>query len=653
MSLTRELRFDAKRDDSLVDGQDLVVELAFASAVPYERWWGIEVLDCTPASVRLDRINDSGALLFNHDWDALRGHHVPGSVRADADNVVRGNVSISWAADEGKTIKLVTGGHLTKTSTGYEIHQIIEQTTAKSGEKIERTLDGQLFDRVLTRCNREAPGELTVFRRALDAAAGAFERAANEPTTYRVTDWEILENSLVTVPADTSVGLGRSRASNEPPAEPETNKSSQEISMTEAVETTVDVAAIERAAVAGAMSRITEIRAMGKQFKDFDGAMAMADAAIDSGMPAAEFTKQLMDHISAKGIKWNPATGMKPADAQRYSITKAIRAMVEGDWSNAGFEREMSTDVEQRMKAAGIQRSGTGKGFFIPLEVQRRDMLVGTAANGGNMVGTELRPSEFIELMRAEQIATKLGVRTLTNLVGNLDITKQTGASTAYWLSTETTAITESQQTIGIVQFRPKTVGALVDVTRLLQMQATPDADMLISEDMAIQIALARDYALINGSGTGGQPTGILATSGIGSVVGTSLDYAKLIEFQTDVAGANALSADCAYVTTNGVAGLLKQRQRFASTDTPLWDGNVLEGKVDGFSAFGTPQMAAATALFGNFRRGVLQAEWGVLEIDVNPYANFAAAISSVRALLTCDVGVRIPGAFSAAASIT
>ena len=178
MSLTRELRFDAKRDDSLVDGQDMVVELAFASAVPYERWWGIEVLDCTPSSVRLDRINDSGALLFNHDWDALRGHHVPGSVRADADNVVRGNVSISWAADEGKTIKLVTGGHLTKTSTGYEIHQIIEQTTAKSGEKIERTLDGQLFDRVLTRCNREAPGELTVFRRALDAAAGAFERAS-------------------------------------------------------------------------------------------------------------------------------------------------------------------------------------------------------------------------------------------------------------------------------------------------------------------------------------------------------------------------------------------------------------------------------------------------------------------------------------------
>ena len=46
-------------------------------------------------------------------------------------------------------------------------------------------------------------------------------------------------------------------------------------------------------------------------------------------------------------------------------------------------------------------------------------------------------------------------------------------------------------------------------------------------------------------------------------------------------------------------------------------------------------------------------AEWGVLEIDVNPFANFTAGITGIRAFYTCDVGVRIPGAFSVASSIT
>ena len=56
--------------------------------------------------------------------------------------------------------------------------------------------------------------------------------------------------------------------------------------------------------------------------------------------------------------------------------------------------------------------------------------------------------------------------------------------------------------------------------------------------------------------------------------------------------------------------------------------------------------------IFGDFSQAIL-AEWGVLEIDVNPYANFTAGIQGIRAFYTCDVGVRVPGAFSVATSIT
>lgn len=644
MSLTRDLSF--KQDiKPAADGEDLIVDLSFASNEPYERWWGVEVLECSPENVRLGRINDSGSLLFNHDWDELRGHHIPDSVQADGTKV-RGQVAISWAADEGKTIKLVQGCHLTKTSTGYEIHQIIEQSVGKSGEKIERTLDGQLFERVLTRCHASTPGDLTAFRRALDAAAGSFERASNEPTTYRVTDWEILENSLVTVPADTTVGLGRSLAS----APPEPEKSVKEIQMDQTTTAPVDMAAIERSFAEKAQKRVSDIGALGDMFKDFEGVKQMADAAIRNAQSVADFTAALLKHISEKGQAWTPEIGMTAKEAKSFSVVRAINAMLNNDWSKAGLERAASEAYAEKAAKSGLQRQAQNS-FFLPIEVQRRDLTVASATGGGNMVATELRPQDFIELMRARTLLSQLGARSLTGLIGNADITKQTGAGTAYWLASEAAAITESNQTVGLLQLRPKVMGAYTEISHLLLQQSTPDADMFVMDDLTKVLAIAKDAAGINVGGSGA-PVGILGTAGIGSVTGTTIDLAKILEFQTDVAGANALSMDCAYLTTPLVAALLAQRQRFSGTDTPLWAGNILDGNVIGFRGASTTQMPAATMIFGDFSQ-VIFAEWGAVEIAANPYANFAAGITGIRAFYTCDVGVRTAGAFSAASSIT
>ena len=173
--------------------------------------------------------------------------------------------------------------------------------------------------------------------------------------------------------------------------------------------------------------------------------------------------------------------------------------------------------------------------------------------------------------------------------------------------------------------------------------------------DLAAVVALDIDGKGINGSGASGQPTGILNTSGIGSVTGTALDYADIIEFQTDVFAGNALNESSGYVTTGAVSGLLKQRVKFASTASPIWEGRLESGVVDGpqgYRGMASNQMPAATMLFGDFAQ-VIVAEWGVLEVEVNPYANFQAGIIGVRALASIDIAVRHPTAFSAASSIT
>jgi len=206
---------------------------------------------------------------------------------------------------------------------------------------------------------------------------------------------------------------------------------------------------------------------------------------------------------------------------------------------------------------------------------------------------------------------------------------------------------------VGQLALTPKSVGAYTEISRLLMMQSTPAADFLVMNDLSKVIALAIDLAALEGSGAAGQPTGISLTAGIGSVTGTAFSLASAIEFQTDVASGNALTTGCAYLTTPTVAGLLSGRARIANTDSlTLWRGNVLEGQVEGYRAATTTQLTAGSMVFGDFSQVVI-GEWGMLEMALNPYANFQAAISGIRAIQTVDVGIRQAAAFSRAVSIT
>lgn len=656
--------------------EDLVVELAIASEEPYERWWGIEILQCDDMAVRLSRLNDGAPVLFNHDWDELRGTHVPGTARCDRDARLRADVRLTAATEDGReTIALVKSGVLSKVSTGYQIHRVIEQSTGRSGDAVTRELDGRLFEGVVTRCNERAAGDVIAFRRALDAQFGAFERAEDQPAVYRVIDWEPLESSLVTVPADNSVGVGRSAEANAVSHEPPATAATQTPAHTPKVEiktmtqamTPEERAAIEAAAhaqgAAGAQKRVAEILAFADSFKQFHSVAEMARAAIVSGESYDVFAKRAMDEIGKLTEKWDPTIGLTDAETRKFSLFRAIEAMRTGDWKAAGLERAASEALVAKATAAGVNVRG---GVMVPVEVRKlhagqslmkrmlatRDLTAGTPANGGYLVSTDHRPDEFIDVLRAQTMMGRLGARFIGGLVGNFSVPKKTASGTAYWLSSESTAITESQPTLGQMLLTPKNVGGYTEISHQLLLQSAPDAESMTMEDLSATLAVDVDAKAFNGSGASGQPTGILNTAGIGSVTGTTIAYAGVVEFQTDLASANALTENCAYVATPTVAGLLMQRQRFSSTDTPLWTGSMLQGQVAGFAAYGTTQVPAGTLLFGNFG-DVVVAEWGVMELTLNPFANFAAGIVGVRAWATVDIGVRRAGSFSAASSVT
>ena len=581
--LTLERAFLFEREK--IDEETRTVELAFSSEAPYERWWGIEILDHSKSAVDLTRLKSGGPLLCDHDSRDQIG--VIESVRIDADRVGRAVVRFGRSARAEEIFRDVIDGIRQNVSVGYAIDDLVLE--AKSGDD----------------------------------------------ETYRVTRWTPYEVSLVSVPADFTVGVGRA-------ADP-----AQEIRMTQ-VETPaapVDVAKIQAEARTAEQKRAAEIIAIGEQF----ALQGMAAEALRSGEPVDAFRSKVMDKLASRPLPQPTAeVGLSGGEKQRYSVLRALRALVDKDWTNAGFERECHQAI---LKRAGIAEA-PNNGFYVPYEIQQRDLTATTGNAGGYVVATDNLAGSFIDLLRNRAVVAQLGATMMTGLVGNVTIPKQTASSTAYWLTNEATAITESQLTLGQLALSPKNVGAYTELSRQLMLQSSPAADALVMNDLARVLALAIDLAALEGSGASGQPTGISQTAGIGSVTGTSIDYAKVLEFQTDVAGGNALAANCAYVTTPSVAALLKQRVAFSSTASPLWEGGILDGNMQGFRAVATNSVTAASMVFGDFSQVVI-GEWGMLELALNPYANFAAAISGIRAIQTVDIGIRQAGAFSRATSIT
>jgi HK97 family phage major capsid protein len=347
--------------------------------------------------------------------------------------------------------------------------------------------------------------------------------------------------------------------------------------------------------------------------------------------------------------------GMSKSECERYSLVRALSAAASGSWKSAGLELEVSTELYR-----GLSRSPTNFGtFLVPTEVLgngmpaplQRDMTAAGVSGSNYLVGTE--NVGFIELMRARSVVFAMGAQVYSGLQGNVTIPKETAGTTAYWLADETTQITESQPTLGQLALTPKSVAALTEVSRQLLLQSAPLAELVIKRALLKDLGLAVDRAAIAGTGTAGQPTGLL-NHGIGSVTGTSLGYAGALEFQTDVAANNAMDGGgrFGYVTTPAVAGLLMARQRFSGTDSPVWEGNLQSGKVIGFPALATNQVPAATMLFGDWA-GVIIGEWGAVELMVNPFSDFSRGILGVRCVYSLDVGIQNPGSFSAATSIT
>ena len=154
-----------------VEDKDRTFQLSFSSEEPYERWFGPEILDHTDGAVDLERLNSIGVVLYNHNRDDVIGKIEKAWIEDG-----RGYAEITFDSDEEseKIYQKVKGGTLKGVSVGYLVENWEEVMPGKQSE------DGRFT------------GPCSIAKK-----------------------WAPYEVSIVSVPADPTVGVGRSLDSDE------------------------------------------------------------------------------------------------------------------------------------------------------------------------------------------------------------------------------------------------------------------------------------------------------------------------------------------------------------------------------------------------------------------------------------------------------
>jgi len=597
MDLMRDLEGQTYRRAAQLDGsaisEERTMEFSFSSEYPVQRYFGNEVLSHDRGAVDLSRLADGAPLLFNHDTSRVVG--VVERAWLDGDKK-RGMVSVKFSrnAFAQEVMADVADGVLRNVSVGYSINQMEE----RSGD-------------------------------------------------FVATSWSPYEVSIVGVPADPTIGIGRSLE-----ADGAATAATQTQPLNPPMEdTSLDLEAVRAQAAADERSRVASITALCREHKADD----LAQGLIERGASEADAMKDVLAAIGKRSAKQHAAPaaavqpiggsadiGMSASEVRSFSFQRAINALANPNnreaWEAAAFERECSEAAQQR-------NGKPSQGIMVPSDVLRgqRDLVVGTSTAGGNLVSTDLRTGDFIDLLRNRLALANVGATVLNGLQGNVSIPRQTSAASAFWVG-ENAAPSESQQAFDQISMTPKTIGAFVDYSRKLLLQGSIDVESMIRMDLARVLSLEIDRVGIYGTGSTNQPLGLTNTTGLGSqtITGTGT-FAEYVSMETKVAVANADVASMYYIINATSRGALKTTEKSAGGTV----GNfaLMDDTLNGYPVVVTNQLGTNDCLFGDFSQMILGL-WSGLDLKVDDITGATAGTVRVIALQDLDFAVKQPGAF-------
>ena len=437
--------------------------LSFASEEPVLRSFGWEILSHKSEDIDMDFISSGRApLLLNHNPEVQIG--VIESANLDsAERKSRSVVRFGKGELASEIMQDVNDKIRSNISVGYSVTHLEKQDEQRDGADVFRA------------------------------------------------QWMPMEVSLVSIPADrTDIGVGRAEI--QQPIIKETKM--EETAKIVAETPSVDADKIKQEALAERAKEVKEMQSLGVRhnLRDF------TDECIHNGTGLLEFREKMLDKIETKPLSpLDDPVDIKPQEQQRYSFLKALNAASRGDWSQAGFESEMSQEM--------AHKSGKSpQGFYVPdyawrsdMYTAKRELTVGTDGTGGYFAPSAQLGSEWIGALRSKMVLADLGMRTMSGLTTKDQIPK-IAAATASFVA-ESGDVGDNTHVTTQITMQARTLGARTTVSRLLLLESDPSIEQIVRDDLVAAIASEIQDVMIEGGGSN-EPSGVIATAGIGSVAG-------------------------------------------------------------------------------------------------------------------------------------
>jgi HK97 family phage major capsid protein len=355
-------------------------------------------------------------------------------------------------------------------------------------------------------------------------------------------------------------------------------------------------------------------------------------------------------------------------EGKKFSILRAMIATKTGDWSNAGFEKEVFEQTKKVREKAGH--------------------VIGVDSQGGNFVPDQVIPDVITAIYTASVFIALAGtgqtnVSVLDGLTGiPVKMPKFDGGTLGYWIGEQDDYVQSFVRT-GNISLQPRKLGVLTRITDEMRRFQSYGYENLLRNDMIRAAAKTLDYAVPYGTGTENMPKGIVRYSDIkvwcaeqasttfdSDDSGAELSFDQMLEMQ------GALEDD--NIVTNGTAKWISHPRFFrrrkqdkvqmysGQTDqmqyllgAPFFTDAELSSMIGPYATstqFPTTNLPGAsynksttstTAKFGDVMYGnwseVLLARWSGIEIvdDSGLGQGFINDQTYMKMRMYCDVGVR------------
>lgn len=586
------------------------IDVAFCSEQPVSRIIDdklyFEILLCGEENVDLRRLNNKGAVLFNHDRDKLLGAVV--EAHMDADRVGRATLQISNVGLGNTMWGMIQEGILSHISIGYNIYDY-----------------------------------------------------RMEGNNIIVTNFEIYEISLVTVPADETVGIGRALGCDnqmrdvledelEEAHEDESLNSTEDTNDEERImeeqegmeETRLDnesydiketliVDNDENGGVANIELSDGELEELVSKRPDLLKKLqaGIEPDQINSTDPVeVEDKRDVGEFTDADGKAEHPEDMEDEAEKERKRELTSIGQVLKVDVSDAiakgisvsDFKRSLNTNnktpnvkdnkMEKSVINGLIRQAAEGKPFEgTRIEVPVNQLRATSTTTGGTALVKEVYVDSYIDVLRANSVFAQLPIQTFSGLEGegNLVLPKLSSDFTAMF-----EFIDEGEDSPLVdanfekLVLKPKTFSGSVPITRTL-IKSADTAERYVQDAMVRGAGLKLEKEILSEIVTAA-PNGTLSAA----------------ITQKDVQDALAKLA-AANVRIDNVVAIVHPTTAAVLRSTLVGDNTAAKYMIEGFRfeawladsvrVIESTQVAAGSVIFGDFSNVVL-ASWGGLTVD-------------------------------------